>query len=133
MIKQVTVMRKDLKMRRGKEIAQGQHASISFITKRLKLAPAGKLSNGEEVHEAVFTKDELEWINGSFTKICLQVSSEIELMGIYQHASSIGLEVHLITDAGRTEFNNVPTRTCLAIGPDTDERINKVTGHLKLY
>jgi len=34
--KQVIVIRKDLKMRRGKEIAQGAHASIAFLTARFK-------------------------------------------------------------------------------------------------
>jgi PTH2 family peptidyl-tRNA hydrolase len=31
-IKQVIVMRADLKMRRGKEIAQGSHASLMFLS-----------------------------------------------------------------------------------------------------
>jgi peptidyl-tRNA hydrolase, PTH2 family len=35
-IKQVIVMRHDLKMRRGKQIAQGAHASMSFICRRLQ-------------------------------------------------------------------------------------------------
>ena len=30
--KQVIAIRKDLKMRRGKEIAQGSHASMAFLT-----------------------------------------------------------------------------------------------------
>ena len=33
--KQVIVIRKDLKMRRGKEIAQGCHAAMAFITRRI--------------------------------------------------------------------------------------------------
>ncbi len=43
-----------------------------------------------------------------------------------------GLEVHLITDSGRTEFHGQPTRTCLAIGPDDAAKIDQVTGHLEL-
>lgn len=35
-IKQVIVVRHDLKMRRGKQIAQGAHASMSFICRRLQ-------------------------------------------------------------------------------------------------
>lgn len=35
-IKQVIVMRHDLGMRRGKQIAQGAHASMSFICNRLR-------------------------------------------------------------------------------------------------
>ncbi len=35
-IKQVIVMRHDLKMRRGKQIAQGAHAAMSFLCRRLQ-------------------------------------------------------------------------------------------------
>lgn len=40
---------------------------------------------------------------------------------------------NLITDSGLTEFGGVPTKTVCAIGPDYDEKIDKITGHLKLY
>jgi hypothetical protein len=33
---------------------------------------------------------------------------------------------------GRTEFGGVPTKSCLAMGPDEYERIDAITGHLKL-
>jgi PTH2 family peptidyl-tRNA hydrolase len=34
-VKQVIVIRRDLRMRRGKEIAQGAHASMAWLTRRL--------------------------------------------------------------------------------------------------
>ncbi|MDX1812973.1 MAG: peptidyl-tRNA hydrolase, partial [Gammaproteobacteria bacterium] len=34
-IKQVILIRKDLTMRRGKEIAQGSHASMAFLVEQL--------------------------------------------------------------------------------------------------
>jgi PTH2 family peptidyl-tRNA hydrolase len=121
--KQVIVMRKDLKMRRGKEIAQGSHASMAFLTRQLQSG-----------NDTVQISDEArEWMDKHFTKVCLQAESEAELMGIYEKAKEKGLEVHLITDSGRTEFNGVPTRTCLAIGPNYADRIDEVTSHLKLY
>ena len=43
-----------------------------------------------------------------------------------------GLLCSLIQDAGLTEFDGVPTYTCCAIGPNWDEDVNKITGHLKL-
>jgi len=116
-MKQVILMRKDLKMRRGKEIAQGSHASMTFLLQGL---PA-------------FNDRLTEWLNGGQTKICLQIHSEEELMGLYKKAIDSGLEAHFITDAGRTEFNGVPTKTCLAIGPNKSEDIDKITKHLKLY
>ena len=38
-IKQVILIRRDLKMRRGKEIAQGSHASMAFLRSRLRFQP----------------------------------------------------------------------------------------------
>lgn len=72
------------------------------------------------------------WINGRFTKVCVSVDSEAELDEIYNKAKEAGLICSMIVDAGLTEFNGVPTKTCCAIGPEWPEDINKITGHLKL-
>jgi PTH2 family peptidyl-tRNA hydrolase len=124
--KQVIVIRRDLGMRRGKEIAQGSHASCSPLSELLR--------------EIISTKkipripDALkEWIEGSFAKVTLQVQTEEELLEVYQAAKSAGLPAYLITDSGKTEFDGVPTKTAISIGPEKSEKINKVTGHLKLY
>lgn len=125
-VKQVIVIRKDLNMRRGKEIAQGAHASITFLKVRFT-------SDNPTYAAYVASASIKEWLNGNQAKITLQVNSEAELLDIYQKAHAAGLEVHLITDAGLTEFDGVPTKTCLAIGPDEAEKIDPITGHLKLY
>lgn len=128
-IKQVIVIRKDLKMRRGKEIAQGSHASMAFLTNRLR-----KLLDKNAVNiQKEFTKAEWEWMEGGFTKICLSVDSEQELLEIFRKSKELKLETQLITDSGKTEFNGIPTNTCLCIGPDYSEKIDPVTSHLKLY
>lgn len=117
-IKQVIVMRNDLNMRKGKMIAQGAHASCAFlISRHLR----GTLSNLE-----------WQWIEEGQKKICVRVDSEVELLEIERRSRAAGLTCHLITDAGHTEFNGVPTKTCLAIGPDTGSNIDAITGHLKL-
>ncbi len=134
MTKQVIVMRKDLKMRRGKEIAQGAHASMKFLVQILdEVEGSSDQYGGVDSPTSHMTAAMDEWLSGSFTKICLQVGSEAELMDIFTKAANSGLIVHMITDAGKTEFDGVPTRTCLAIGPDDDAAIDVVTGHLKLY
>lgn len=130
-VKQVIVIRKDLKMRRGKEIAQGSHASMKWLVDRIKM-----FQSQESAYDNLpinISDEEQEWLDGRFTKVCLQVESEEELMKIFSHAASIGLTTNLIVDAGATEFHNVPTRTCLAIGPHEEDKIKPVTGHLKLY
>jgi PTH2 family peptidyl-tRNA hydrolase len=123
-IKQVIVMRHDLKMRRGKQIAQGSHASMSFICRRLQQAGSVSLDG--------FTDAQRAWLTGSFAKVCCRVDSEEERMQIHDKAVEAGLEVHLITDSGRTEFHGQPTRTCLAIGPDEADKIDAITGQLQL-
>lgn len=123
-IKQVLVMRHDLKMRRGKQIAQGAHASMSFICRRLQEAGSVSFDGLTDAQRA--------WLTGAFAKVCCRVDSEEELMQIHDKALEAGLEVHLITDSGRTEFHGQPTRTCLAIGPDEADKIDEITGHLEL-
>jgi PTH2 family peptidyl-tRNA hydrolase len=80
--------------------------------------------------------EELEWINnGKMTKATVYVDTEEELKAIYAKAM-LGLNhppCHMITDSGKTEFGGVPTVTCLAIGPDDAEKIDRITGHLPLY
>ena len=117
--KQVIVMRKDLNMRKGKMVAQGSHASIAFLTRKLE-----KNENLTELQK--------KWLDDSFVKVCVGVDSEQELLAINDKAIALGLECHLVTDKGLTEFNGIPTITCLAIGPDFSEKIDSITGYLKL-
>lgn len=133
MIKQVIVMRTTYpsekgpkKLRRGKEIAQACHASVAFLSKRME-----RIS--DDLFQIRLSKNEQEWIEGIFTKICLKVETEEELIEIERRAKEKGLNCHLITDRGLTEFGGIPTNTCLSIGPDEAERIDEVTGHLELY
>ena len=127
--KQVIVIRRDLRMRRGKEIAQGAHASMAWLRQRVTpaLSPAGA---SDQVR---FSEAEREWLEGSLRKVTVKVGSEAELLAVYGKAVSAGVLVNLITDRGLTEFGGTPTRTCLAVGPDYDDRVDPVTGDLELY
>jgi peptidyl-tRNA hydrolase, PTH2 family len=127
--KQVIVIRRDLKMRRGKEIAQGAHAAEAWLADRvlLNIRPNGA------VDPLVLSPAEQAWLESSFRKVTVKVNSEEELMAVYQKALEAGLVVNLITDRGLTEFGGVPTRTCLAVGPDYDDLVDPVTGDLELY
>ena len=126
--KQVIVIRRDLRMRRGKEIAQGAHAASAWLAELVIHQMAPGAPGPVPLSEAQRT-----WLSTSFRKVTVKVTSEEELMAVYDQGREAGLLVNLITDRGLTEFGGVPTRTCLAIGPDYDELIDPITGDLELY
>ena len=129
-VKQVIVMRKDLKMRKGKMVAQGAHASMAAL-----LQFFDKKEEDKKIEYSIwFNKDSIldTWLNGIFTKICVSVDSEEELDKIKEQCEAFGIPCALITDSGKTEFKGVPTKTCLGIGPWYSEEIDKVTGKLEL-
>lgn len=125
--KQTILIRKDLKMRRGKEIAQGSHASMEFLISQLR--------NQTEVASTEVRLDQasLRWIQAGMAKVCLQVHSEEELLNYHKRALESGLKSSLIRDSGRTEFHGVATYTACAIGPEAVDVIDQVTGDLALY
>ena len=133
--KMVIVVRKDLKMPRGKIAAQASHAAVgallqSMFNKRLENSDF----DGHEINHSPTVDDATkDWLVGEFTKICVCVESEEELMEIYDKAEESGLNVCLITDNGHTCFNGIPTKTCLAIGPTYSSIVDPITKDLKLY
>jgi PTH2 family peptidyl-tRNA hydrolase len=112
MYKQVIIVRQDLKLPKGKCAAQCSHASVDAVLKSDK-----KIVNS--------------WRTEGMAKIVLKVKDEKELLALFQKAKDQGLAASLITDAGKTVV--APgTRTCMAIGPDEEELIDRITGGLSL-
>ena len=124
-VKQIIVMRKDLNMSKGKMVTQGAHASIAFLTNKMK----DNLSNPEALWWVNLSQAEKKWVYGTFFKVCVGVDSEKELLDIGYNAVMLGLSVKYIEET--TGFDK-PTFTCLAIGPDYSSKIDPVTKHLKL-
>jgi len=113
-------MRTDLNMRKGKMVAQGAHASVGAL-------------HAVESDDGFRTTGVLDaWASNGTTKVCVGVDSEQELMRINAEARRLDLPVHLVTDSGRTEFDGVATKTCLAIGPWWIDEVDRVTGELRL-
>lgn len=133
-VKQILIIRRDLrnisgqKVRTGKLITQACHASIAFLTDRMRK----NISTSEALWWVNMSQAEKEWVNGTFFKICLGVDSEKELIDIFENARNMGLVANLITDSGQTEFGGVPTNTCLSLGPDYESKLDPLTKHLKL-
>jgi PTH2 family peptidyl-tRNA hydrolase len=132
-IKQTIVVRKDLNMRKGKIGAQVAHASMKVLLDlgRVETQVEPFVGLTRKVFEFPLHEEIEPWVTGNFRKIVLGVESEAEMLELLEKAKAAGLYTALITDNGLTEFNGVPTNTCIAIGPNYDERINPLTAHLK--
>jgi PTH2 family peptidyl-tRNA hydrolase len=114
-MKQVIVVRSDLKMGKGKIAAQVAHASLS----------AAEEAMGKRV--PWFDG----WKEGGQAKVVLKVQSEEELQELFRKAKSAKLPVSLIEDRGLTQVEP-GTVTCLGIGPGPDDDIDRITGKLRL-
>lgn len=130
-IKQVIIIRKDLNMRKGKMAAQAAHASMKIFLENSYISNFNKAINADEILCIPISKTMKEWILGDYTKIVVGCNSKKELINYYEAAKTHKLPCSLIKDAGYTEFDE-PTYTAVAIGPADADKIDKITGHLKL-
>ena len=111
-MKQVILVRQDLKLPKGKACAQSAHASVEATLRS----------------DPNYVK---KWRSSGMAKIVLKVKNEKELIKYFQNAKDKGLVASLITDAGRTVI--APgTKTCVAIGPADEEEIDKICSELLL-
>ena len=137
-MKQVIIIRKDLKMRQGKACAQAAHASMMFLAKQFRNSSANHFNTVQHRtgnlhgYGVTVTDEQLKWMQESFAKIVVSVDTELDLLRIIDAARAEGLTVNHVVDSGKTEFGGVPTLTCAAIGPHESDRIDKITGKLKL-
>jgi len=128
--KQVIVVRKDLKMNKGKSGAQIAHAVMGQFLQNVRW---DGISHGKMTGTVEVEGPWIEWLKDSHTKITVSVFSEEELLALYDKAKDLGIPAQLIRDQGRTAFNGVPTYTCLCLGPSWPQEIDPLTGDLPLY
>ncbi|MEM1508712.1 MAG: peptidyl-tRNA hydrolase Pth2 [Thermofilaceae archaeon] len=114
-MKQVIIVRVDLKMGKGKLAAQVAHAAVtaSEITRRER--------------PDWFEK----WMQEGQRKVVLKTTSLEELLKLHDEALKLKLPAALISDMGLTQLPP-GTTTALAIGPAPEELVDAITGHLRL-
>lgn len=152
MYKQIIIARKDLNLSTGKLAAQVSHASMAFLTNKIK--------NNSKLVRKIFFDDECEWyetsfaldkdlyeqwINGSFTKVTLQARNKNHLLKAKTMAEEMGMvegeDFFLIKDNCLTELepeeideNGVGrTLTCIGFKPMDSEIIDKIGKKYHLY
>ena len=113
--KMVFVVRNDLKMGKGKVAAQCGHAAIGAY-KQMQARDSETLRL---------------WECAGQMKVVVKVPDEETLLQVARSAAQVGLNTHIVRDAGRTQI--VPgSKTVLCVGPGPSGLVDQVTGHLKL-
>ena len=113
--KMVIVVRSDLGLSKGKAAAQAAHAAVNCAFASKKKDPD------------TFAK----WYNEGQRKVVLKVDDEMDLFELKAVADARGVINSVVTDAGRTEI--APgTVTCIGIGPDREDEIDRITGDLSM-
>ncbi len=114
--KQVIAVRTDIRMSKGKLAAQVAHAAVEAVLNALDMGLRSWVQ---------------EWRLQGAKKVVVRGGSETDLLRIYEEAVRAGLPAALIRDAGRTELPP-GTLTAVAVGPAPSDRVDRITGRLKL-
>lgn len=137
--KQIIVVRRDLNMPPGKLAAQVAHAGGLWLQRRLRLGDVvtpqheGEIVVAPYIYTAELSEAEHDWLSDNYTKVVVEVPDEATMHALKVQASEADLTVHVVRDLGRTVFKGVRTATCLAVGPDTAEKLDPLFRHLPLY
>ena len=109
--KMAIVVRSDIKMSCGKIAAQASHAAV-------------------ECYKSVSAYKRRAWTSEGQKKIVLAANLD-EIKSLVKKCKKMGVNAVEIHDAGMTEVPS-GTLTCIGVGPDREDRINKITGSLPL-
>ncbi|MFB6158421.1 MAG: aminoacyl-tRNA hydrolase [Candidatus Nanohalobium sp.] len=110
-LKQVIVLDEDLGISKGKQISQACHASLKSYKKASR-----------EICS--------DWEDQGSRKIALDIGDG-SLRERLEKAKSLQIPAALVQDAGLTEVEP-GTVTALGVGPAEEDKIDKITGDLKL-
>lgn len=131
-LKQVIVVRRDLKLKRASIAALVAKASAEFF-----------LDNNESSHGdklmVNLTPQESEWLTSGSTRIVLGVTSENALKSLMFKAELAGLSCYPVSTNSSTSREEgdlgdlIEETLCAAIGPDDSDKIDQITGNLKLF
>lgn len=133
-VKQYIIVRSDLGINCGKACAQSAHASMKVFFDKFERTQICLNKSKEELVDGfvyIPSKEELQWIEGKFTKITKKVKNENQLLKVYNQAIEAGLNASLIKDAGLYGLEG-ENYTCVAIGPNYVDKCEPVVGKLQL-
>lgn len=122
-VKQVIVVRKDLKLHKSKVAALTSQVATKFLTENNE-------SNRLDELYVKLSQEEVEWLREALPPDVLGVNSQYAIDDLIFQAELLGVNVHFVTGSiAKSEEDN--SILCAAFGPDEEELINRITGNLK--
>ena len=122
-VKQVIVIRKDLRLRKNKLVSLAIRATMQFILDNNE-------SDRPDELQVKLSQQEVYWLKNSFDNDILVVSSQDALSDIILKAELNGINVYSIFEKSK-KSDEGPQLICAAFGPDEEDRISQVVGNLK--
>ena len=123
-VKQVIVVRKDLRMRKSKVASLTSQVATKFLTEN------NEAVRNDELYVKL-SREEVTWLHNSSAPIILGINSQDELNDLILKAEFLGINVYAITGS-LAKPDSDTSILCASFGPDEEELINKITGNLKL-
>lgn len=124
--KQIILLRRDLKLRRAEAAALASKASMAFIIEY-------DVSDRSDSVQIKLTGIEAEWILNSATRIILGVQTEDALKKILLKAELQGIPTYEINGPSSGKFDEGIQLIAASLGPDESEKLDIITGNLKLF
>jgi peptidyl-tRNA hydrolase len=120
-LKQAIIIRKDLNLNKRDLASTVARASLKFIVEN------NEAERGNQLLVSL-SSEEQAWLTGSFSQDILGVTNRDQLDEILFRAEIMGIEAYPVFVPNDSENPDV---TCIAIGPDEPDVINRLIHSLK--
>jgi len=125
-IKQIILLRRDMRLRRAESAALASKASMAFVLEGDESDQSGSV-------KVILTGIEAEWFLGCSTRIILGVSSEEAMRKILLKAELQGVSTYEITGSSSGKVDEGIQLIAAALGPDESDKLDLITGNLRLF
>ena len=120
-LKQAIIIRKDLNLNKRDLASTVARASLKFIVENNEAVRGNQLL-------VSLSSEEQAWLTGSFSQDILGVTNRDQLDEILFRAEIMGIEAYPVFVPNGSENPDV---TCIALGPDEPDVINRLIHSLK--
>ena len=107
-------------------VREDKQWSLGQTVKKVAEGVIGGYEQGRQVDE----QGVLEWERGAWPKICVRCKDAQEMKGLVEKARKEGI-THYVKEEKR-EGEETMEPSILVVGPAVNEKVNQITGHLKL-